>query len=152
MAGSHSGRAKSRGRASKLHRIHIRFALLEAEGLVEGVGLGAGGARGEVKVDGRELAAGEVDDALQEGSADPLAPIGRQDHDILDTRLPPRRRLIDAQGGASDDVLFIVLRDENPRPRRRHRPPLHLRRDRQIGIQLLHKPQQISDLGVGQGA
>ena len=63
--------------ASKLHHIHIRVPLLEAERLVERVGLRTRGVRGEVKVDGREFAAGKVDDALQEGTADPLAPIGR---------------------------------------------------------------------------
>ena len=126
---------------SKLHHIHIRLPLHEAEGLVEGVGLRARGVRGEAKVDGSEFIFGKVDDALQEGAANPLAPIGRQDHDILDTGLPPRGRLIDTQGGASDNVLGIVLRDENPRSRRPHRTPLHLRSDRQLGIQLLHKSQ-----------
>lgn len=62
---------------SKLHLIHIRLPLLKAEGLIERIGLRARGVRGEAKVDGREFASGEVNDALQEGTADPLAPIGR---------------------------------------------------------------------------
>ena len=136
--------------ASKGHPIHIRVPLLEPERLIERVGFRAEGGGGEVKVDGREFGAGEVDDALQEGAADPLAPIGLQDHDILDTRLPPRGRLIHAQGGASDDPLGIVLRDEDPRSRRPHRPLLLQRRARQLGIQLLHQRQQILDLGFGQ--
>ena len=132
------------------HLIYIRLPLLKAELLIECVGLNARGVRGEAKVDGREFASGGVDDSLQEGAADPLAPIGRQDHDILDTRLPPGRRLKDTQGGASDNPLGIVLCDENPRPRRSYRAPLLRRSDRQLGIQLFHKSQQISDLGVSQ--
>ena len=62
---------------SKFHLIYIRLPLHEAERLVECVGLHAGGVRGEMKVDGREFASGEVNDALQEGTAYPLAPIGR---------------------------------------------------------------------------
>ena len=134
------------------HLKHIRVALLETQRFVERIGLVARGGRGEVKVDGREFGAGEVDDALQEGAVDPLPPVGRRDHDILDTRLPPRRRFIDTEGGASDNLLGIVLRGEDPRSRRRHRTPLHLRSDCQLGIQFLHKSQQIIDLGVRQGA
>ena len=136
----------------QLHHIHIRIPLHEAKRLIHRVGLRTGGIRGEAKVDGSEFVFGEVDDARQEGAPDALAPISRQDHDILDTRLPPRRRLKDAQRGASDNMLFIVLRDENPRSRRRHRTLLLLPRDRQLGGQLLHKAQQIIDLRFGQGA
>ena len=132
------------------HLIHIRIPLLKPEGQVERVGLGAGGIRGEAKVDGSEFGFGKVDDALQEGAANPLATIGRQDHDILDTRLATGRRLKDTQRGASDDVLLIVLRNEDPRSRRRHRTLLLLRSDLQLGVQLLHKSQQISNLGLGQ--
>ena len=139
-------------RPLQAHLIHIRIPLLKAERLVERVGLRAGGLRGEVKVDGGEFGAGEVDDALQEGAANALAPIGLEDYDILDTRLAAGRRLIDAQGGAADNPLGIVLRDEDPRPRRGHRTLLHQRRYLQIGIQLPHKVQQISDLGIGQSA
>ena len=134
----------------QLHHIHIRIPLHEAKRLIHRVGLRTSGVRGEAKVDGSEFIFGKVDDALQEGAADPLAPIGRQNHDILDTRLPPRRRLKDTQGGASDNMLLIVLRDENPGSRRRHRTLLLQRRNRQIGIQLFHKSQQIIDLGFSQ--
>ena len=137
-------------RRLQTHRIHIRLPLLEAERLVECVGIRARGVRGEAKVDGREFASSEVDDALQERAADPLAPIGRQDHDILNTRLAASRRLKDTQGGASDNMLFIVLRDEDPRSRRRHRTLLLQRSHRDVRVQLLHKSQQISDLGLGQ--
>ena len=137
--------------SSQPHLIHIRLTLLETQRLVKRVGLDARGGRGEMKVDGREFGAGEVDDALQQSAVDPLAPVGRRDHDILDSRLPARRGLIDTQGGASDNVLLVVLSAEDSRSRRRHRPPLHLVGHRQPGIQLLHKSQQISDLRVGQG-
>ena len=137
-------------RRLQIHFIHIRIPLYETERLVERVGLRARGVRSEAKVDGRKLGPCEIDDALQEGTADSLAPIGRQDHDILDARFPPRGRLKDTQRGAADDVLFIVLRDEDPRSRRCHRTLLHLRSNRQLGIQLLHKSQQIIDLGSGQ--
>ena len=105
-----------------------------------------------MKVDGREFASGKVDDALQEGAADPLAPEGRGDDDVLDTRLPPRGRLIDAQRRASDNPLGVVLRDEDPRSRRTHRAPLLLPRDRELGVQLLHKSQQIINLRLRQRA
>ena len=134
----------------QLHPIHIRIPLLKPQRLVERVGLGAGGFRGEAKVDGCEFVLGKVDDALQEGAADALAAIGRQDHDVLDTRLTTSGRLKDAQRGAADDVLLIVLRDENPRSGRCHRTLLLQRGDIQLGIQLFHKSQQISNLGVGQ--
>ena len=97
-----------------------------------------------------EFGSGEVDDALQEGTADSLTPIGRQDNYILDARLPSRRRLKDAQCGAADYMLFIVLRDEDPRSGRCHRTLLHLRGHRYFRVQLLHKSQQIIDLGSGQ--
>ena len=134
------------------HFVHIRVTLLEAEGYVEGIGFFAPGARGEVEIDGREFAAGEVDDALEEGAADALAAVGGQDYDVLDTRLTAGGRFVDAQGGAADDVLFVVLRDEDPGSRRSYRALLLLRRDGQLGVQLFHKGQQIIDLGAGQGA
>ena len=67
-------------------------------------------------------------------------------------RPPPRGRHKDAQGGATDNVLFIILRDEDPRSRRRHGALLHLRGHGNFSVQLFHKSQQISDLGTGQGA
>ena len=132
----------------QLHHIHIRIPLLKPQRLIQRIGLRARGVRGKAKINRGELAASEVDNPLQERAADPLPPIGRQDHDILHTRLPPRRRLKHAQRGTSNDMLFIVLRDEDSRSRRCHRTLLLQRRDFQLGVQLFHKSQQISNLGV----
>ena len=136
----------------QLQPIHIRIPLLKAKRDIKGVGLHAGGLGGKAKVDGSEFVFGKVNDPLQERTADPLAPIGREDHDVLDTRLAAGRRLEDAQGGAADDVLLIVLRDKNPRSRRCHRTLLLLRVHRDFRVQLLHQAQQILDLGSCQSA
>ena len=90
--------------------------------------------------------AGIADEVLHQRAADSLAPIGRKDHDVLDTRLPPRGGLKATQRGASDNMLLIVLRDENPRCRRPHRTLLLQLGHGDFRVQFLHKLQQISDL------
>ena len=136
----------------QLQPIHIRIPLLKAKRDIKGVGLHAGGLGGEPKVDGSEFVFGKVNDPLQKRTTNPLAAIGRQDHDVLDTRFAAGRGLEDAEGGAADDVLLVVLGDKNPRARRCHRTLLLLRGDRYFGIQLLHQAQQILDLGSSQSA
>ena len=136
----------------QLQHIHIRIPLHKAEVLIQGVGLGAGRVRGKPQIDRRKLTPREVDNPLQERTPNPLAPIGGQDHDVLDTRFAAGRGLEDTQRGAADDVLLIVLRDKNPRARRCHRTLLLLRVHRYFRIQLLHQSQQILDLGSGQCA
>ena len=132
--------------------IHIRIPLLKAKREIKGVGLHAGGLGGEAKVNGSEFVFGEVADSLQERTPDPLAAVGRKDHDVLDTRLAAGRGLEDAKGGAADDVLLVVLGDENARARRRHRTLLLQRSHRYFRVQLLHQAQQILDLGSCQCA
>ena len=152
--GSATGRqAQQPGLPPLQHQpIHIRIPLLKAERHVECIRLHAGGLGGEAKVDGSEFVFGKVDNPLQERTPDSLPPVGRQHHDILDTRLAAGRGLEDTEGGAADDVLLVVLGDKDPRARRRHRTLLLLRVHRYFRIQLLHQAQQILDLGSCQCA